>query len=46
MLVAALNGFICLLQAAAWLLLTFCGAVVCEMARLMAELAVFGGSVG
>ena len=46
MLVAVLNGFNWLIQVAAWLLLTFCGAVDCEMAWLMAGLTVIGGSIG
>ena len=36
MLVAVLNGFTWLLQFGASLLFIFCGAVVCEMAWLMA----------
>ena len=46
MLFAVLNGLSWLLQVAACLLLSVCGAVVCEMEWLMAELAVLGGSVG
>ena len=46
MLVAILNRFTRLIQVAAWLLLTFSGAVDCEMAWLMAWLAVLGGSIG
>ena len=46
MLVAVLNGFTWLRQVAAWSPLTFCGAVDCEMAWLMAGLAVLDGSIG
>ena len=46
MLVAVLNGFTWLLQFAAGMLFTFFGAVGCEMAWLMSELAELGGSAG